>query len=405
MSNPTANWFLPTRTWKRLTQDYALVNHPAAPIRRELRMHDRLPHDHYADFQDYADDWYNHRYKFSPCGYSKLVYADVDQSSPAHKALVKRWAEEPEAETKDASIVEEKEKLIAAAREKFGFIYGTEAPEGEASASNDTDSNSISDDSAVLADLRHQITCERSWPLKYIMKLPSRSAKESVLRILSDQTHTRTVRPVMLLLDMLDSCQSTTAGETHGWVSAYDFLDNVLVIKPFVSRPGHHPLGDAWFGPVANDGVSFKGSPQELLTLVTDDASFGAADAPNRNFSRIVRMEAAGWVMEYGKSLRIDVGVVKALASEEGDREERCGDGFAGTAFPNREKKCGYEDADRIKLLYEAGVGGMESAEIDFRNAAVEAKEEGRGKEVENLVAFYEKTMGELKALMEDPGR
>lgn len=394
MSNATANWFLPTSTWKRLTQDYALVLHPATPIRRELRMHDRLPYNHYRNLQDYADDWYDHRYRFLPCGSSNLVYADCDQGSSTHQALVKRWAEQTEAETEDPSIVEEKAKLIAAARAKFDFVYGA------------TDNKPISSDAAVLTDLRHQIGRERSWTIKYILKLPSRAAKESVLRLLSEQDRTKIVRPTMLVLDMLDSCQSSTAGETHGWVSGYDFLTNVLVIKPFVSRPDHHPLGDPWLArPVPNDGVSFRGSPQELVTLVTDDDhGFGPTASPAHPFSRLVRMEAASWVLEYAKALPIDTGSVEALASVYEEREDKTCDMYEATAFPNQRKEAP-ADHDEVKVLWEASLAGLESAEVEFRRAAVGARERGREGEVRNLVRVYERMVGELRALVEEPGR
>ncbi|KAA6411132.1 MAG: hypothetical protein FRX48_05444 [Lasallia pustulata] len=415
MSTSTANWFLPTCNWKRRTEDYALVFHRAAPIQHALRMHDRLPPIHYYNYQQYADFWPEHRYDFAPCGYSKLVYADVDQASPSHKDLVKKWAEEEDADVEDESVITEKQNLLAAARKKLGITSSDPSAQNNPDAGGSSatppipnDADPSWPDSAVLSELRHQISDPHSWILSYIMRLPTRSAKASVLRLLTEQSRARLVRPVLLLLDMMDSCQATKAGETRGWVSAYDLLDNLIVIKPFASRAGHHPLGDAWFGDVVRDGVSFKGSPQQLVQLVNQRDGFGAKDDPNRHFSQIVRMEAVGWVLEYAGplGLPVDLDVKGTLDEDYEERQRSAWEKFARVKFPNQEK-AGVEEGEdgEVKCLYEGMLAVLEDAEGGFRHAAVGARKEGREKVVRNLVGFWEGTMRELRGLMEEPGR
>ena len=419
MSNSTANWFLPTGTWKRHTVDYALVSQRAAPIQRELRMHDRLPNVHYYNYLHYADNWHTNHYRFAPCGHTQLIYADVDQANPAHKDLVKRWAEQPEASVEEPSVLSAKEKLFDAARAKFGFESSPEADShaaGQASSSRppppSSDAAYTWTDSAILSELRHHFSDEHSWIIRYILRLPSRSAKSTVLRILSEQSRTAIVRPTMLLLHVLDSGQSSTEGQTLGWATAYDFLDNVIIIKPFVSKENHHPLGERWSDPVVNDGVAFRGSPQELLTLVTADEDPLSGNSQNFYFARIVREEAAGWVLEYERALGVDSHLCEGVEMLQAQRQDEAGrEELAGVEFPNLVKGKGKgadgKDAWRaeVRWLYETMMAGLEGAEVEFRGAAVGAREAGREAVARNLVGFYERTMKDLEGLVKDPAR
>ena len=88
--------------------------------------------------------------------------------------------------------------------------------------------------------------------------------KQELLNLMSGQIMRRTKRPVLTLVSMVNSKQTTEVGETKGWVTGYDFIKDLVVIKPFVSKKGKHPLGAKWYGDVAQDGVSFSGTPQEF---------------------------------------------------------------------------------------------------------------------------------------------
>ena len=406
MSTTTANWFLPTRTWKRLVQDYALVSFPTACIQRELRNHDRFQHPQYDNFQDYLKGRFVDNYGFAQCGGVELVYADVDQGNEAHHKVVRSWAEEKEAEVEDESVAEEKKKLVEATKGKFPFMSGAtnkKKADGKDQKGSDIDGEPrVWTDSMVLSELRRQVGDSRSWIVEYIMRLPSRTAKEAVLQILSEQSRSKTVRPVMLLLNMVDSCQSTKASETTGWVTGYDFLENIIIIKPFLSKEGHHPLGEPWFGTVAEDGVAFRGSPEELLKLV----GFQDVDAENHTFSQIIRFEAVGWVMGYRKVLALNLDGSAEFWKNIQDRGDRLKSQMEGIEFPNKVKAEREEKLEgEAKTVYEQTFGGLETLEVDFRYAAVHAKERGEVKKMNNMVAFYDKTIADLKSLMEDPGR
>ena len=216
----------------------------------------------------------------------------------------------------------------------------------------------------------------------------------------------------MLLLHVLDSGQSSTEGQTLGWATAYDFLDNVIIIKPFVSKENHHPLGERWSDPVVNDGVAFRGSPQELLTLVTADEDPLSGNSQNFYFARIVREEAAGWVLEYERALGVDSHLCEGVEMLQAQRQDEAGrEELAGVEFPNLVKGKGKgadgKDAWRaeVRWLYETMMAGLEGAEVEFRGAAVGAREAGREAVARNLVGFYERTMKDLEGLVKDPAR
>ena len=168
----------------------------------------------------------------------------------------------------------------------------------------------------------------------------------------------------------------------------------MVVIKPFASREGHHPLGEPWVGPVVDDGVAFRGSPLELLTLVADEETgFGRKSDKNYHFSRIVRMEAASWVLEYRKALGVSPEASVELERNYYDREDRSREGFLTAGFPNKVKVGGVEEEGDeveggVKMLWEAMLGGLETAEVEFRNAAVGAKEVGMVKVVRIWCGF-----------------
>ncbi|MCJ1299793.1 hypothetical protein MMC08_002586 [Hypocenomyce scalaris] len=406
MSTSTANWSLPTRTWKRLIQDYALVSFRATFIQRELRNHDRFQHPHYVNFQDFLKGRFVHNYSFAQCGGVELVYADVDQGNEAHHKVVGSWAEEKEAEVEDESVAGEKKKLVEAAKGKFHFMSGAmdkkKAEGKDQEGSGKAGKPRAWTDLMVLSELRHRVSEDQSWINEYIMRLSSRTAKEAVLQILSEQSRSKTVRPVMLLLDMVDSCQSTKASETTGWVTGYDFLENVIIIKPFLSKEGHHPLGETWFGTVAEDGVAFRGSPEELLKLV----GFHDVDAEKHTFSQIIRIEAVNWMMRYRKVLALNFDGSAELWQNIQDRKDRLKREMKDIEFHNKVKAKGEEKLEgAAKTIYEQTMGCLEALEADFRYAAVHAKERGEVKEMDNMVAFYDRTMADLKSLMEDPGR
>ncbi|MCJ1461439.1 hypothetical protein MMC07_000036 [Pseudocyphellaria aurata] len=87
---------------------------------------------------------------------------------------------------------------------------------------------------------------------------------------------------------MVDSRQATEKGESKGTL---------------FSKEENHPLGRKWHCNVANDSVSFSGTPSEFTKAYID---FGkAVEAGNKDdgFKKLVHTSAADWIDRFSRDL------------------------------------------------------------------------------------------------------
>ena len=86
----------------------------------------------------------------------------------------------------------------------------------------------------------------RTKNINYIVEKGTKEKKKTFLRLLTQDPLTRAPRPAMMLLRLVDTRQSTSTEIVKDWATAYDFVTDLIHIKPFVSKKDHHPLGDIW---------------------------------------------------------------------------------------------------------------------------------------------------------------
>lgn len=393
MNSTADRWFVPNKLYYLLTNDYALVRRSTASVHEDLLETDMVRTriiDEEATFMDEYD-----RLRFEPCYefalHGRLVYADVDDEDPAHKEKVyEQWAKETPLEEDSEKTAEIKKELIKTCGEAW-FPKNEDPENDEESMSQEERERWTQRDLKILArqGLLEPPICSLLLTAKTVQD------KEEILNIMSGQTRHPIKRPVFALVDMIDSHQSTEVGQTEGWVIAYDFIKELLVIKPFVSKKGKHPLGEKWYGDVAQDGVSFCGTLQEFAKAY---AEFGnTVDPGNKDhgFRMLVQTVAARWIDIFGTDLVAAYGIefqTDLLAVNEAIAKIL--KAMEKIKFPavQKNEKPGYEIEP---LLWLQSV--IETEEAGIRDAAVDAKERGEEKVAQDAAKLYESVLKQIK--------
>ena len=393
MTSTADRWFVSDRQYHLSTNDYALVRRSTASVHEDLLETDMIRTrviDTEATFRDEYD-----QIKFEPCYefalHGRLVYADVDDEDPAHKEKVFDQG------VKETPIEEDSEKTADTKKELIKVC-------GEAWYSKDDDSENDEESMSqeererwTQRDLKMLIRQGLIEPPICSLLLTAKTVedKEEILSIVSGQSKRPIKRPVLVLVDMIDSKQNAEVGQTEGWVIAYDFVKELLVIKPFISKKGKHPLGEKWYGDVAQDGVSFCGTLKEFAKTY---AEFGnTVDPANKDdgFRMLVQTVAARWIDFFGKDLVAAYGTEfqpDLLAVKEAN--EKILKAMENIKFPTVQKneKPGYEIEP---LLWLQSV--IETEEAGIRDAAVDAKEKEEEKVAQDAAKLYESVLKQIK--------
>lgn len=379
-----ARWFVPDSEWAALMADYAVVHQSAVAVRETLQDHDQYPHsgiERYLDLLDEMEDLSSPYYDISE---GQLLYADVNQHDPKHKQQVLARAKEPLLETKA-------QETIKAA---------------------------------------HALNITRGWPdqikfhldpscalvpppfVEYILSAPDRTHRRECLRVLSIQSRVRSPRPVLTLVTMIDSTLATEPGTTKGWVCAYDFVDNELIIKPFVSKKYQHPLGDSWSAATVNDGVSFRGSPAALVKRFLKMAADSSKGGDNWGFAMVVYIRVVSWMLRYWDAFE----VANAGGTDPLDEKKKCQvvdavgkaeEALSGMKFPGPAKGIGGEENEERHWVPCHGFvylqRYLEGEEERFRREALRGRELGREGVGERIAGFYAGLLEQLRGFNEDP--
>ena len=238
--------------------------------------------------------------------------------------------------------------------------------------------------------------------------------QELFLQMASGQNLTRNSRPVMLLLHMIDTKQTTTMGSTEGYIIALDVVNNRLIIKPFHSDKDTHPLTKSWDAELPNDGISFSGTPlafaRSFLAYCRDTRSLKLPD-PFKFFihGHVVEILLKHWtgfakdfvpdVHDYGAS--ITYGNVEAFKEDVQQDYDYVQEILAKTDFPVKEKPedeghkgyCGYRELEQSLRAVEDGI----------RQEAMKLKAAGDVRIAGNAAKVYERILGILEEFNEDP--
>ncbi|KAL9033696.1 MAG: hypothetical protein Q9214_007390, partial [Letrouitia sp. 1 TL-2023] len=248
--------------------------------------------------------------------------------------------------------------------------------------------------------------------VEYVL-LQDVETRKILLNILSGQAKSKSPRPVMLLLGMIDSFQSTQWGRTEGFASAYDFEKDEIVVKPFVSQEGHHPLGGRWdiVSSGANDGPCFRCSPVQFVERffqLSKSLEENDDDSQDLGFKLMTHYHISDFVITRWNTL---AKIPNVAAGEETFTEAKLEEfKTAQTKVAGAMKKIKFREQPREKVIEQRSVSYfqkmrdmLEDHEIDIRFDALEAKGEGKEQLATNVAGFYEKLSGLLNSFIKNP--
>ncbi|KAL8956863.1 MAG: hypothetical protein Q9193_005723, partial [Seirophora villosa] len=308
---PTATekrWFTTDHEWSAATFDYAVTRMSTDYIKQAIRLHDhRRSH-----FDLYSDDspTFLEIHEEYCAGYGPsftlyddiLVFSDVDQSNPNHEKDLRAKIASTEAleqPTERSKAV--KEKMIQHLIKTMGKHPPLSDPFMSVEESERNFREMIEYPDGVLS---HPF-------LKFITHLDSREEKHEALMLLSGQAPlpASIQRPVIVLVGVVDTAQTTTIGESAGYITGYDILADKLIIKPYVSNDTRHFLADKWSTEnlPADDGIAFAGSPMDFvrkcLPFVQSMTAADAAPTEADGFKYLVWADVAEWLWYHAPAL------------------------------------------------------------------------------------------------------
>ncbi|MCJ1470521.1 hypothetical protein MMC07_009167 [Pseudocyphellaria aurata] len=391
MSSTADRWFVPNKEYYDLTNDYALVCQPAVKVREAIMITDEAPSRiNYAD-DTFLTEFVNYQpcYRFALEG--RLVFADVNDEDPSHKETIYgEWAKEILTEKENEKTQTIKKELAKACADAF-FPLDDDEDVSQNECERCAEGGLLADEGGLLTE-----------PILSKLITSNVQEKEEILNIMSGQTQRPTKRPVIALINMIDSKRTTEVGETEGWVVGYDFIKELLIIKPFISKEGKHPLGGPWYGAVAQDGVSFSGSLQEFATAYIE---FGETVGPSNKddgFKMLVHTLTARWFGYFKKALETAYGAeFRDLFPALKAATMKIKNTMATIEFAAAQKNENERRAEIKTFSWMLSMINLE--ENNIRDEAVEAKERGQEKIAQNAAKLYEHIHKQIKAFNENP--
>ncbi|KAI4210483.1 MAG: hypothetical protein LQ351_006634 [Letrouitia transgressa] len=402
-SNETATrWFISDDEFLAANQDYAVVFEISANVSTAFRMHDngllRWPPEYFGDIVDGRD--------LTDCyllaGEGRLVYADVDEATdPEHLRPIEN-ARQEQSKEEAPGTAEIREGLVAYLLEESKMYEDDEDHEyiEPLYPNRNHIIKGFKGDAGIVACVEYCL-------------IQDFETRKILLNVLTEQTRCKSPRPVLLLLGMIDSFQSTQWGRTEGFASAYDFEKNKIIVKPFVSQEGHHPLGESW-GVVssgADDGPCFRCSPVQFVgrfLQLSESLERNATDSQNLGFKLMTYYHISVFVNTWWDVLAM---IPNLAAAGETFTEAKLEEFKAAqTRIVEAMKKIKFLEQRRPKNIEQRSVNFfqkirdmLEEHEIDIRSDALEAKDEGMEKLGTNVAGFYEKLSGLLNGFIKNP--
>ncbi|KAL9017844.1 MAG: hypothetical protein Q9185_004859 [Variospora sp. 1 TL-2023] len=369
-------WFTAEHEWKAANFDYAVACWSTDYIRRDISLHDHS--ESHFDLESGASVTFLDIHEEYCAGYGPfftltddiLVFSDVDQSNPDHEKELRAKI----ASTKPLGQPTEQSNAV-----KEKLVQHLRKSRHDSVRSSYTASMPLE---VREFDLRKAIenptgAIPRS-VLDFITHLDSREEKHEALMLASGQAYLppSIQRPVILLVSVVDTAQTTTIGESAGYIAAYDILADKLIIKPYVSNDTRHFLADNWFAdlPPADD-IAFTGTPMDFVRKCLAFAhSLTAADAASppteaSGFKYLVWADVAEWLWYHSPAL--------SSTDKAADEEDRTLIAEFEQCCRSRELKQKFQDlpfpVQEKKKKEAEGMGeGKEKDELDWQVEACE---------------------------------
>ena len=272
-----ARWFVDDKEYYTKEADYALIGSSEKLIRREIDEGNNRPFATYPDGslvplsfgiyfrKDYTPPYLC--YDFAVPG--RMLWADVDDSNPAHKEEMKNAFGElklskEELDDRYGDIWEQLLPLLIYKPRRFGSVEDL----------TDANREQVEADKARHArqDFYARLENGELDPLMLGFLLEDCKEPEKrqrFIEMITDQTQSRDKRPLMVLVGMIEDMRNPNPGEKTGYVIGYDVIKDHFICKPFFSNKDHHPLASSWFedfqAKYPDDQVLFTLSPKDLI--------------------------------------------------------------------------------------------------------------------------------------------
>ncbi|KAI4138135.1 MAG: hypothetical protein LQ341_004803, partial [Variospora aurantia] len=303
-------WFTAEHEWKAANFDYAVACWSTDYIRRDISLHDHS--ESHFDLESGASITFLDVHEEYCAGYGPfftltddiLVFSDVDQSNPDHEKELRAKI----ASTKPLGQPTEQSNAI---KEKLVQHLRKIRPDSVRSSHRASLPLEVRESNLRKAIENPTGAISRS-VLDFITHLDSREEKHEALMLASGQAYlpASIQRPVILLVSVVDTAQTTTIGESAGYIAAYDILADKLIIKRYVSNDTRHFLADNWFAdlPPADD-IAFTGTPMDFVrkclpfaqSLTAADAAFPPTEASG--FKYLVWADVTEWLWYHSPAL------------------------------------------------------------------------------------------------------
>ncbi|KAI4181263.1 MAG: hypothetical protein LQ346_006830 [Caloplaca aetnensis] len=400
-------WFVTDHEWKAANFDYAIPCWSSDIIKRDIHAHDHLP-EHFGYiycaprnfFEAFKELGYGYGYVFTLAD-DILVFSDVDQSNPKHE-------EELRAKIAGLGRLNEPTEQLKAVREKLvqHLLKAWEADDKD-------DPMPVEEREAIIRrSLDNPHGLASSALLEFITTLDSQEEKQEALFLASGQAYlpASVQRPVIILVSVVDTAQTTTIGESRGYLTGYDVLANKLIIKPFFSNDERHFLADTWStDDLPTDGISFSGTPADFIKsfhhFATSIPSYEKGDTLNaQGFKFLVWGDVAAWLHQecpflFNAAIKDPHLEGTITRGTYGDAFKTLRKTFKDVPFPIQKKEAKGEDLLTDELDFQVGnfKDMVDAVEWHLRGAAVGAKEEGKAEKAEAAARMYGKVVEAVK--------
>ncbi|KAL8716045.1 MAG: hypothetical protein Q9225_006268 [Loekoesia sp. 1 TL-2023] len=401
MSTPTAKrWFLPNHAYRALHDDYAICCSLASDIQQDIHAHDFQcrhfddiccpPRSFLGALRRISEGY--HSYAFAPF-HDTLVYADVDSSNPNHEKEVRAKVAAAEPLEKGSEVNEAVRvkiiKHLVDTWDEHQQVLKKDMPKG------------ANLEAAIKGQLQQSLGSVPPALLNFIIGGLEKEERREALMLASGQARlpVEAQRPVLLLVSIVDTAQSTVVGESIGYKTAYDPLSQELITRPFHSKEGSHLLGDNWFAEIPDDGISFRGTLVEFCAKFMDFMNGVNEDelppSEAEGFKYLVWARTIDWMIEQYRALsKADPSLGRGMTIEEFENqlnalEKR----FQHVKFPIKEKKGQekYEKQDELDYEFRGLKDAIEEREFELRCAAAAVKDKGKERKAEEAARMWER--------------
>ena len=402
MSSETMQrWSSSDAKWEAVIEDYALVNYSASTTRRLIDAANHRTRYSQAGvakpckcFPEASNDQLDCCvYEFMPDQGCVLIYADVDDTEPEHKQmLAKKVLTEEPLEEEDIRCAGIRKRSIANLQ-RLGF------PREESLTSEDPRKVvTLHLDNHVFSGPRN---LDRNLT-RTLFELKSPAERQLFLYMVSRKDRVKEKRPLILLIHMINTEETTMPDSITGYAIGFDVLQGQLIIRSFYSDKCTHPLTSPWTPVDPGDEISFYGTPLEFAHEFFRELP--ESRDPDLHIKLLVHAHAVKFLLDHWDGLFRTV-----ISSEDAAslRKEVCNlhtkriEITKAYRFPVKEE---FGDITPAVLQNFQDIRNtLLDREKAFKDNALKAKRDDKEKVAENAAKAYEKLMSTINLFIEDP--